>query len=496
LETRSQDRLNRSGLAAVATLARALRSGRSARRVQRERLRDRSLTRALRIWMGTLGDVDDLLPPVAGLFDLVLVDEGSSTEQTIAASSLLRARRAVVVGDPRQLRHVSFLSDATIGEALERHGVDPSDRSQLDVRRNSLFDAAAAACPVVMLDEHFRSAPHLIDFVARSLYGGLPYVATRTPITETIDCVHVKRTNGTREQGGVVRAEIDAVVASLRRLPSNVRSVGVITPFRAQADALEEAILASFNANDLVRMGVRVGTVHSFQGNERDIVFCSLGIVDGDANGWSFASDPHLLAVMLTRARTSMTIISSCTPDAVSVLGQYVANADSPPGPPAPAAALSSWAQSVVTASDSQGCSHSRLTRQDATSLTQPSSPETSPLQSSASCTRKESKPISRASSPCFARDGSRSTHFDPNGKTDKPNSPLRSPHKSAPRAEPGAHTALSVTGFENEPRRKLPAMQATIRHPGVRRSRCVVLEFVSTARRIHDEIDRSRDVT
>ncbi len=348
LEVRSEARLDRAGLAAVATLATALRSGRSALRTQLERLRDHAFTKALPVWVGTLGDVDDLLPAVPAMFDLVLIDEASATEQTVAASALLRARRAVIVGDPRQLRHVSFLSDETIAIAMRRNGVEPSQRSQLDVRRNRLFDAAAAASPVITLDEHFRSAPHLIDVVARSIYDGQLTIATRTPITQSIDCVHVRTTTGTREQGGVVKAEIDAIITALTRMRSISRSVGVITPFRAQADALEAAILHAFHADDLVRMGVRVGTVHAFQGNERDDVLCSLGLIDEDHSGWSFVADSHLLAVMLTRARKSMTVMTGCHPEPTTLLGQYLAAADSPPGEPPPATTLGRWARSVV----------------------------------------------------------------------------------------------------------------------------------------------------
>jgi hypothetical protein len=348
LDIRSSERLDRSGLAAVSTLATALRSGRSARRAQLERLRDRSLSRALPLWMGTLADVDDLLPAVPGLFDLVLIDEASATEQTLAAPALLRGRQAVVVGDPRQLRHVSFVSDATVEEVLERAGVEPAMRSQLDVRRNSVFDAAAAASPVHMLDEHFRSAPHLIDVVARTLYDGRLHVATRSPVTHHLDCVHLMPVVGTRGPKGVVAEEVREVLVALRRFGSGPASVGIVTPFRAQADAIEEALLASFDADTLVRLRVRVGTVHSFQGNERHSILCSLGLVDGDAGGWSFVADPHLLAVMLTRARSSMTVISSCTPEASSLLGTYLATADAPPGPPAPARRLGRWAAAIV----------------------------------------------------------------------------------------------------------------------------------------------------
>ena len=210
-DSRSSERVNRSTLPAVAALATALRSGRSARRAQLARLNDAKLTRALPLWVGTLADVDDLLPPVGGLFDLVILDEASSIDQPLAAVTLLRGRRAVIAGDPHQLRHVSFLSDDRLHEVTAAHGLDetPTLAARLDVRRNSTFDIAAAAVPALTLGEHFRSAPHLMEFVARRLYDGRVDIATRMPATESTDCVRLVRMSGARDEAGVVREEVD-----------------------------------------------------------------------------------------------------------------------------------------------------------------------------------------------------------------------------------------------------------------------------------------------
>ena len=67
---------------------------------------------------------------------------------------------------------------------------------KLDVRRNSCFDVAASVAPVVTLDEHFRSDPHLVDFVATRIYGGRVHVATRSPRTTGRDCVDLVRVTG------------------------------------------------------------------------------------------------------------------------------------------------------------------------------------------------------------------------------------------------------------------------------------------------------------
>ena len=332
--SRSQDRLNSSTLAAVSALATALRSGRSARRAQLSRLDDDKLTRALPLWVGTLADVDDLLPPVAGLFDVVILDEASSIDQPLAATALLRGRRAVIVGDPRQLRQVSFVSDAQLIAVVVAHGLDhlPVLAARLDVRRNSTFDLAAGAAPVLVLDEHFRSDPHLVDFVARRLYDGKVRVATCAPTTQSRDCVDVARVDGRRDGNGVVAAEVEAVIVFLHgMLRAGRRSVGVVTPFRAQADAIEKAVLGAFSADEIEALDLRVGTVHAFQGNERDLVVASLAVAPGDgASSWRFVEDPHLFTVLMTRARRQMTILVSCDPPEGGLVAAYLAQADSP----------------------------------------------------------------------------------------------------------------------------------------------------------------------
>ncbi|MDP9420035.1 MAG: ATP-binding protein [Actinomycetota bacterium] len=383
-QSRSDARLNRSTLPAVAALATALRSGRAARRDQLGRLDDDGLTRALPLWVGSLPDIDDLLPPIAGFFDVVILDEASSIDQALAVPALLRARRGVIVGDPHQLRHVSFLSDRRLQDVLDAHGVSahPLLAARLDVRRNSAFDVAAGVAPVLTLDEHFRSDPHLVDFVADRIYGGALHVATRAPSTASRDCVKVVRTAGYRDRNGVVAAEVEWVVRELERLRGlGARSVGVITPFRAQADALEAAVLGRFCTDDLETLDLRVGTVHAFQGNERDMVVASLGLgPDQDSTSWRFVEDPHLFTVLVTRARRHFTVLVSGDPPAGGLVSAYLAQADTPPGPPPSGPPASRWVEDVAMAFAAVGSPSSRRTHAGGTSLTSASSaPEISP---------------------------------------------------------------------------------------------------------------------
>ena len=245
---------------------------------------------------------------------------------------LARARRALVVGDPRQLRFVSFVSDVDVSTALERHGLTAA-ADRLDVRRRERVRPRGRRRAGHLARGALRSAPHLIEFSAERFYGGRIALVTRHPRTEQLDAIDVVRVDGTVEDG-VNHAEVAAVVDIVRHLAAtdaaggraaHPASIGVVTPFRAQADALEAALLAAFPAEEIERMGLRSGTVHAFQGSEADIVVASLGLVDDDSPARGrFVADPNLFNVLVTRARRRMVVVTSLT-SAQGVVGEYLA---------------------------------------------------------------------------------------------------------------------------------------------------------------------------
>lgn len=325
------DRRSRDSRRAVAGLASALRSGRATRRRLLADVGGEELVRALPLWVGTLGDVEDLLPPRPGLFDLVVIDEASHVDQPLAAPALVRARRAVVAGDPRQLRHVSFVSAAQVAEAVTAEGA--GDLAGLvDVPRMSLFDVAAPAAAVHWLDEHHRCAPHLVGFAGERFYPGRLALLTTHPSIADLDCIDTERVTGTRDKKGVNAVEVAAVIAhARRRVDAGVTSLGLLSPFRAQADAIERAVIDAFTVEEITRGGLRIGTVHSFQGSECDELVVSLALTDADpAASWRFVDDPHLMAVLTTRARRLVHVIASAVEPA-GLVGAYLRHADEPP---------------------------------------------------------------------------------------------------------------------------------------------------------------------
>ncbi|MGW4157359.1 AAA domain-containing protein [Micromonospora chersina] len=333
---------------ATSGLGAALRAGRNRRRELLAGLDAEALVRALPLWVGTVTDVEDLLPPVAGMFDLVVLDEAAHIDQLRAAPALARARRALVAGDPRQLRFVSFVADVDVTATLRRHGLDRfGDR--LDVRRSSAFDVAAGAAPVTWLGEHHRSVPHLIQFSARRFYGDRLELVTRHPRNDRADVIDVLTVDGATVVDGVNQAEVAAALDLVRRLADDppAGGIAVVSPFRAQADALEAALLAAYDVDEIERLGLRSGTVHAFQGSEADVVVASLGLVDGDPpSRHRFVAEPNLFNVLVTRARARLAVVTSLR-SPQGLVGDYLAYAGRPPAAP-DAEPVTGWTAEVA----------------------------------------------------------------------------------------------------------------------------------------------------
>ena len=314
--------LGRDEKRTLAQISSAVTSNRSARRRALAALDPVALTRAAPLWVGSVRDVDEVLPEVPGLFDLVIFDEAAQIDQLNAANSLVRAKRALVCGDPNQLPHTSYISHAAVEKAAKEFG---TNANLLNPRSISTFDVAAAQVPVEVLDEHFRSVPHLIEFSARRFYGGDLHIATRHPSNEAADHIEVSVVDGKRDAKKVNQAEVDECLQLVEKYAADGwRSIGLISPFRAQADAIEAAILDRYRLEEIDAYGLRVGTVHSYQGDERDVLIVSLAVGTAEADSaWRFVNQKNLFNVMVTRARKEVMVVAS-RPDPPGLVGEYL----------------------------------------------------------------------------------------------------------------------------------------------------------------------------
>ena len=148
---------------------------------------------------------------------------------------------------------------------------------------------------------------------------------TRHPRNDAADHIDVHVVAGERGDGKANHVEVDRCMELVEDFAeAGWTSIGVVSPYRAQVDALETALLAKYSLYEIDRLGLRVGTVHGFQGDERDVMIASLAVGrDEPDKAWQFVNQPNLFNVMVTRAREHMAIVTS-TPKPPGLAGQYV----------------------------------------------------------------------------------------------------------------------------------------------------------------------------
>ncbi|MDF1859800.1 MAG: ATP-binding protein [Verrucomicrobiales bacterium] len=279
------------------------------------------LLTALPIWLTKLSDLHRVIPLKNELFDLVIIDEASQCDIASALPALARAKRAVITGDPKQLRHISFLPIARQKELAEFNELSSEQAEVFNFRNVSLVDLLSGRIAnqkqVVFLNEHFRSRPEIIGFSNREFYAERLAIMTghREVDRHGGTALSVYDVSGLRRENGVNEAEIDAVLKQVFEFtkPSPVLTVGILCPFRAQVEAFQNRVEQSDLALTLLeRNQLLIGTSHSFQGEERDIMFLSFAVDDkSPAASFRFLEREDVFNVAITRARLENRIFVS-----------------------------------------------------------------------------------------------------------------------------------------------------------------------------------------
>lgn len=261
----------------------------------------------------------------------LFIDEAGQAVPQAAVGGLWRARRAIVVGDPRQIEPVFTVPQSLI-RALSAQSPHTADEAyapdKVSVQR--LADAAnryGTAMPQSGGDAlwigsplrvHRRCADPMFSLANAIAYDGKMVIeeARRKPLPLKIpmgDSAWIE-VSGKASFKQVVPEQIDFVAAlllKLYQLEGALPVLYVISPFKAVRNALRKRITElDWPGKSPTRSGVRqwcksrIGTVHTFQGKEEALVLMVLG-VDAEHAGsatWA-ASKPNLLNVALTRAQ-------------------------------------------------------------------------------------------------------------------------------------------------------------------------------------------------
>lgn len=280
--------------------------------------------------------VSGSIPLKPGLFDVAIIDEASQCDIASCLPILFRAKKAVIVGDDKQLTHLSFLENAKEQSFAVQYDIPEKYRLVWSFRTNSMFDLANyySVAPV-LLDEHFRSLAPVIDFSNKEFYDGHLRIMTKSYTGERLmelclvpgGKIEPPETKNYAEAEAVIDKVHDLIAADAENTDDDPVSIGIISPFRSQVELIKKAVLKSFPQAVIERHKIEVGTAHTFQGDERDVIIISWAIADNSfPQSLTFLQKPNLFNVAVTRARKKNISFLSKNPDELpqGLLRDYV----------------------------------------------------------------------------------------------------------------------------------------------------------------------------
>lgn len=234
------------------------------------------------------------------VYDYVIVDEASQVNVTTGALAFSCAKRAVVVGDLKQLPNVVDSEMRCRTDAIFAcHDLPEAYRysnHSLLLSITELFPDV----PSTMLREHYRCNPKIINFCNQKYYHNQLIILTEDS-GDRMPLVVYKTVPGNHAREHLNQRQIDMIyeeVIPQQNLNAFTPSIGIVTPYRNQANALQKVFAGT---------QVKSDTVDKFQGQERDVII--LSTVDNDIS--DFADDDHRLNVAVSRAVKQLIVVVS-----------------------------------------------------------------------------------------------------------------------------------------------------------------------------------------
>jgi very-short-patch-repair endonuclease len=285
--------------------------------------------------------IANFIPPGALEFDLVIFDEASQVRPADALGAIIRGRQIVVVGDSKQLPPTSFF-DTLLTQEPES---DDEELATSDIESIlGLFCSRGAHQR--MLRWHYRSRHESLIAVSNHLFYDDRLIVFPSPDRERrqLGLVYRRLENAPYDRGRTrtnpeeARAVAGGVIAHAReqlRKPEKERlTLGVAAFSVAQMDAILEQveILRRQNSSCEEFFGFHayepffVKNLENVQGDERDVIFISIGY-GRTAEGYlamgfgplSRAGGERRLNVLITRARQRCEVFTTLSAEDIDM---------------------------------------------------------------------------------------------------------------------------------------------------------------------------------
>lgn len=235
-------------------------------------------------------------------FDITIIDEASQCNTAVSLVPIIRGEQLMLVGDPQQLNPVVLLAPNVNTSLRKKYGVS----NEYDYRENSIYKTYLTCDSVsdeILLSYHYRCSKPIIEFNNKKYYNNKLKIKTMAESKKPLVFADIQ--NDTTTYKNTAPMEVDKIVQYAKM--NKDKSIGVITPFTNQRDCIMNALKEEGLNN------ITCGTVHAFQGDEKDVILFSLALTDKThpkTYEW-LKNNKELVNVAVSRAKEQLIVLSS-----------------------------------------------------------------------------------------------------------------------------------------------------------------------------------------
>lgn len=237
---------------------------------------------AVPVWIMPMRQAIESFSPQDNKFDVVIVDEASQSDLTSLAV-LYFAKKVIIVGDDKQVSPLGVgASDHQGNQIAESTIAKHIPNWKLFTGNTSLYDVAKLTFSPIMLKEHFRCVPEIIDYSNKESYDYKIKPLRAASDTNLSPAVIEYRTDGRRsETNKTNKVEAETITALIKACLENEeyqdKTFGVISLLgNEQARLISEMLLKEIGAKTMDDHNIICGDASQFQGDERDVIFLSM----------------------------------------------------------------------------------------------------------------------------------------------------------------------------------------------------------------------------
>lgn len=231
-------------------------------------------------WIMPINQALENLNPRNNKFDIVIIDEASQSDISALAIFYL-ARKIIIVGDDEQVSPSGIGSDTDKNTALSKTYLSGIPNAHLYDMKTSLYDIAKTTFKTLMLKEHFRCVPSIINYSNQLSYNGkikpLRDDSNVTVRPATVE-YHVNGKRDSRKRNEVEAKTIVALMLACMEQPEyknmTFGAISLLGP--EQARLIDQIAFDKINPKEYQNRKILCGDASFFQGDERDVIFISL----------------------------------------------------------------------------------------------------------------------------------------------------------------------------------------------------------------------------